>query len=134
MSSSFRGKRLVVLVALLIIAGYLFRREQVNRWFSQSRVLGEEVGPAIENMVLTPAKKAVEPYVRWPQKEDLEHLPQLVGDNDEQKDSPNFSSPDFDQSLKNLTEEIKNLPQQQLIKVKEQLIKEIFPDCQCECE
>ncbi|KUK83920.1 MAG: hypothetical protein XD98_0215 [Microgenomates bacterium 39_6] len=131
--SSFSGnKKLVVLIALLVIAGYLFRQEQANNWLGQSRVLGEEVGPAIENMVLIPAKKAVEPYVRWPQKEDLEPLPKLIIEEKNQEPPP--GQVDFDQSLENLTEEIKKLPQQQLTKVKEQLVKEIFPDCQCVCE
>ncbi|MGI6278476.1 MAG: hypothetical protein ACOYJ8_01540 [Patescibacteria group bacterium] len=124
--------KLLILVILIGALAYFFDSNLVKNWFGYSQVLGEEAGPIFEEKLLSPAKDVVNRHFRWPQKEDLEPLPRLVVEEKNQESPP--SQAEFDQSLETLTEEIKKLPQQQLIKVKEQLIKEIFPDCHCVCE
>jgi len=133
-SSFLANKKLIFLAILLGVVIYFVGPDRISSWFDQSSVLGEKIGPVIEDKILAPAKETVSRHVRWPQKEDLEPLPRLVNDEDHQKDNSGSEGLDFDQSLETLTENIKKLPQQQLIKVKEQLIKEVFPDCQCVCE
>ena len=128
------NKKLIFLAILLGAVIYFLGWDRINSWFSQSSVLGKRIGPAIEDRVLDPAKETVNHHVRWPKREDLEPLPRLTGNEDYQENNLDSANVDFDQSLETLTEDIKKLPQQQLIKVKEQLVKEIFPDCQCVCE
>jgi hypothetical protein len=124
--------KLLVFVILIGALAYFFDSNLVEKWFHRSQVLGEEAGPIFEEKLLLPAKEVANRHFRWPKKEDLEPLPRLVVEEENQQASSGQA--DFDQSLETLTEEIKNLPQQQLTKVKEQLIGEIFPDCHCVCE
>lgn len=134
MSSFWANKKLIFWAISLGVVVYFLGPDRISRFLNRPSVLGEEVGPVIEDKILTPAKETISRHVRWPQKEDLTPLPQLVGNEDQQKDESGSEDINFDQSLETLTENIKKLPQQQLIKVKEQLIKEVFPDCQCVCE
>lgn len=128
------AKKLIFLVALLGAVIYFFGWEgKVKEWFSRSQVLGERTDLDLEEKIFQPAQSAVDQYIRWPRSEDLEPLPKIIADEDSQEGSSS-SLVDFDQSLEDLAQEVKNLPQQQLVKIKEQLIKEIFPDCHCECE
>lgn len=133
-SSFWANKKLIFWAISLGVVVYFLGPDRISRFLNRPSVLGEEVGPVIEDKILTPAKETISRHVRWPQKEDLTPLPQLVGNEDQQKDESGSEDINFDQSLETLTENIKKLPQQQLIKVKEQLIKEVFPDCQCVCE
>ena len=125
-------KKLFIGVILLGIIGYLISSDQFQNWLSYSQVLGEKIQPVLEEKVIEPGKTIINQNIRWPTQEDLAPLPQIK--LAEENSKSNSEPVNFDQALKNLTEEIKKLPQQQLIKVKEQLIKEVFPDCQCVCE
>jgi hypothetical protein len=125
-------KKLLILGVLLVATVYLFGWEgKIKEWFSRSQVLGERSDLGLEERFFQPAREAIDQHVRWPRQEDLEPLPKIVVNEDSQEGSP--SSASLDQSLEDLAQEIKDLPQQQLIKIKEQLIKEIFPDCECSC-
>ena len=126
-------KKLLIGLALLGITGYIIGFNKFWDWTGYPQVLGEKIGPVFkEKVIKNLGKVIIEQNIRWPTQEDLISLPQvgLAEKNSEPESEP----VDFDQALEDLTEEIKKLPQQQLIRVKEQLIREIFPDCQCTCE
>ncbi len=114
---------------------YFIGPDQAVKLPLSPQVLGENLKPTVEERILTPAQDIIGRYVRWPNQEDLAPLPQLVTE----ENNPNLGEQQlenlkFNQSLTTLIEEIKKLPQQQLAQVKEQLIKEIFPNCRCLCE
>jgi len=126
-------KKILIFVILAGVAIYFIGPDKLLGWLGRSQVLGEEAGPMMEERVLKPVQEAINQYIRWPRQDDLEPLPRLIVKKETQGTISDSNPVDFDQSLKTLTEDIQNLPQQQLIKVKEQLIKEVFPDCECSC-
>lgn len=125
-------KKLLVLVALFgAIIYFSGWGGKIKEWFGHSQVLGERTDLELNEKVFQPAQDAVNQYLRWPHSEDLKPLPKIVIDEESQGSAS--SSVNLDQSLEDLAQEIKNLPQEQVIKIKEQLIKEVFPDCECSC-
>ncbi|MDD3679594.1 MAG: hypothetical protein PHX72_01930 [Candidatus Shapirobacteria bacterium] len=119
----------ILIGAIISVIGF----DRIKNWLSHSQVLGEKITPVINGAMFKPAQEIIGQNIRWPQKKDFQLSSQAVLGEEDQAVSPKDSE-DFNRSLESLTEEIKNLPQQQLVKVKEQLIKEIFPDCQCDCQ
>lgn len=128
-------KKLFLGGILLGVLIYFIGPDQAVKLPLRPQVLGENLKPAVEERILTPAQDIISRYVRWPNQEDLAPLPQLVTEeNNLNPGEQQLENLKFNQSLTTLIEEIKKLPQQQLAQVKEQLIKEIFPNCRCLCE
>jgi len=139
----------IILLAVLV---YVFKNySQIKEWplfekLSQSQVLGEQTLSSQEKLVdsfqrlVAPVQEKVAEGRHYViQKTSLtendvrkDDSPEKViknNNNNNKGDGDGDYRPDLDEFLKN----IEKLPQKQAIKIKEYLIKEIFPECQCDC-
>lgn len=115
-------------------------------WQESNKVLGEQALPVAEKAWrpvyeggLKPVRDSVEKSRQGVA--DKVNLPETVGLENEDSSGDESGSDEVnkqrertEQELEELAQEVKKLPQKQMIKVKEQIIKEIFPNCQCRCQ
>ena len=137
----------IILLAVLV---YVFKNySQIKKWplfgkLNHSQVLGEQTLSSQEKLVDS-FQRLVAP-IQEKVAEGRHYVAQKssLTENDARKDDPQEKAikndnneedgdEDYRQDLDEFLKNIEKLPQKQAIKIKEYLIKELFPECQCDC-
>lgn len=123
-------------------------KDKITRWpiWQQGQVLGEETLPRVQRVWQPVYEGGLKPVQDTVEKgregvADKVKLPETVGLKDKDSSDSEADTEKVDkqrqrteQELDELAKEVKKLPQKQMIKVKEQIVKEVFPNCQCQCQ
>jgi len=129
-------------IIFLSVLVYIFKNySQIKEWplfknLSQSQVLGEQtISSAQEKIADSFRKIGLAPIQEKLTEEYYDTVKDGTAEQniDNGKDSQEKNE-DYQQYLNEFLENIEKLPQKQTVKIKEYLIKEIFPECQCRCD
>lgn len=135
---SSKARNILFLAVLLVAVVYFVGPQKVGQWLKNSAsILGRQTDNSWSETIGS-VQETVSQNIRQPQKADFDTLPQISFIADEGEDNQDTVSSSvsatFDQSIDDLVTNLQSLPEKQLARVKEVLIEEIFPDCQCQCE
>ena len=120
-------RRLLRIVLLLALStGVVYGVKNYREIGKKDKILGEWAKSSEElvNPVLEKVDEGIE-YLSGPRVE----VPEAGSSGNSKEVVANDTKEMVDQFI----ETIKELPEKQMVKVKEQIIQEIFPDCQCSC-
>mgnify|MGYP001025654593 CR=1 FL=1 len=120
-------KRLLRIALLVILlAGVIYgvkNYHQVNR---NNKVLGE--WEKSSEKLVNPVLKRVDEGIEYFSGVKIE-IPEAGSSGNSKEAIAN----DAKEMVNQLVETVKELPEKQVVKIKEQIIREIFPDCECTC-
>ena len=120
-------KRLLrVALLVILLAGVVYGVKNYHQIDQKDRILGEwlESPEELVNPVFEKANEGIEYFSGAGIK-----IPEAGSSGDNKEVIAN----DTKEKVNQLVEIIKELPEKQVIKIKEQIIQEIFPGCECTC-
>ena len=116
--------RIALLVILLV--GVIYGVKNYQQASGDNKVLGE--WEKSSEKLVNPVLKRVDEGIEYFSGTKVD-IPEAGSSGNSKEAIANDAKKMVDQ----LVETVKELPEKQVVKIKEQIIQEIFPDCQCSC-
>jgi len=116
-------------IALLVIllAGVVYGVKNYQQASGDNKILGE--WEKSSEKLVNPVLKKVDEGMEYFSGTGME-VPEAGSSGNSNKE---VIANDAKEMVDQLVEAVKELPEKQVVKIKEQIIREIFPDCECTC-